>query len=119
MKKILFAFVAMFALAACGNKQATVSAESDEASNEVAFEVAKNYFFKNDQEIPASPKIKTAEDFGKLFGRRNLRTCRNLLIIFEEVVLGHLKGHLITCFVALSRSDCLFVSTCCQCVNSN
>ena len=58
----------MFALAACGNKHATVSAESDEASNEVAFEVAKNYFFKNDQEIPASPKITTAEDFGKLFG---------------------------------------------------
>ena len=68
MKKILFAFAAMFALAACGNKQATVPAEGDEASNEVAFEVAKNYFFKNDQEIPASPKITTAEDFGKLFG---------------------------------------------------
>ena len=34
----------------------------------MAFEVAKNYFFKNDQEIPASPKITTAEEFGKLFG---------------------------------------------------
>lgn len=68
MKKILFAFAAMIILAACGNKQAVAPAESDEASNEVAFEVAKNYFFKNDQEIPSSPKIMTAEEFGKLFG---------------------------------------------------
>ena len=68
MKKILFAFAAMITLAACGNKQAVAPAEGDEASNEVAFEVAKNYFFKNDQEIPASPKITTAEEFGKLFG---------------------------------------------------
>ena len=68
MKKILFAFAAMIILAACGNKQAVAPAESDEASNEVAFEVAKNYFFKNDQELPSSPKIMTAEEFGKLFG---------------------------------------------------
>ena len=67
-EKILFAFAAMITLAACGNKQAVAPAEGDEASNEVAFEVAKNYFFKNDQEIPASPKITTAEEFGKLFG---------------------------------------------------
>ena len=57
-----------FSVTACGNKQAVAPAEGDEASNEVAFEVAKNYFFKNDQEIPASPKITTAEEFGKLFG---------------------------------------------------
>ena len=93
MKKILFAFAAMItltfgracsrsaklkhvwlcsclpaALSACGNKQAVAPAGGDEASNEVAFEVAKNYFFKNDQEIPSSPKITTAEEFGKLFG---------------------------------------------------
>ena len=58
----------MIVLAACGNKQAVAPTEGDEASNEVAFEVAKNYFFKNDQEIPASPKVSTAEEFGKLFG---------------------------------------------------
>ena len=68
MKKILFAFAAMIFLAACGNKQAVVPAEGDEASNEVAFEVGKNYFFKNDQEFPTSSKITTAEEFGKLFG---------------------------------------------------
>ena len=58
----------MIVLAACGNKQAAAPVESEENSNEVAFEVAKNYFFKNDHEIPASPKITTAEEFGKLFG---------------------------------------------------
>ena len=36
MKKILFTFAAMLTLAACGNKQAVVPAEGDEASNEVA-----------------------------------------------------------------------------------
>ena len=51
MKKVLFTFAAMIVLAACGNKQAAAPADSGEASNEVAFEVAKNYFFKNDQEI--------------------------------------------------------------------
>ena len=68
MKKILFAFAAMIVLAACENKRVSAPAEGDETSNEVAFEVAKNYFFKNNQEIPASPKITTAEEFGKLFG---------------------------------------------------
>ena len=67
MKKILIAFAALV-IAACGNKQAVVSAEGGDASNEVAFEVAKNYFFKNNQEIPSSPKITTSEEFGKLFG---------------------------------------------------
>ena len=68
MKKILFAFAAMIVLAACENKRVSAPTEGDETSNEVAFEVAKNYFFKNNQEIPASPKIMTAEEFGKLFG---------------------------------------------------
>ena len=49
MKKILFAFAAMIVLAACGSEQAATTFESSEASNEVTFEVAKNYFFKNDQ----------------------------------------------------------------------
>ena len=68
MKKVLFAFAAIIVLAACGNKQTVAPVESSEASNEVTFEVAKNYFFKNGQEIPASPKVTTAEEFGKLFG---------------------------------------------------
>ena len=34
----------------------------------VPFEVAKNYFFKNNQTIPASPKITTKEAFDQLFG---------------------------------------------------
>ena len=68
MKKVLFALAAMIALAACGNEQAATPFESSESSNEVTFEVAKNYFFKNDQEIPTSSKITTAEEFGKLFG---------------------------------------------------
>ena len=68
MKKILLAFAAMIVLAACTNKQAAAPAEGDEVSNEVAFEVAKNYFFKNDQEIPASPKVTTEEEFNNLFG---------------------------------------------------
>ena len=51
MKKILFAFAAMIVLAACGSEQAATTFESSEASNEVTFEVAKNYFFRNDQEI--------------------------------------------------------------------
>ena len=34
----------------------------------VPFEVAKNYFFKNGQTIPTSPKITAAEAFDQLFG---------------------------------------------------
>ena len=34
----------------------------------VPFEVAKNYFFKNGQTIPTSPKITAAETFDQLFG---------------------------------------------------
>lgn len=42
MKKILLAFAATIVWAACCNKQAAAPAEGDEASNGVAFEVAKN-----------------------------------------------------------------------------
>ena len=69
MKKILFAFAAIMALAACGNKQAaTPTSEDNVESSEVAFEVAKNYFFKNDQMIPEYPKLVSEEEFTKLFG---------------------------------------------------
>ena len=69
MKKVLFAFAALIALAACGNKQAaTPTSEGNVESTEVAFEVAKNYFFKNDQVIPEYPKITTEEEFNNLFG---------------------------------------------------
>ena len=67
MKKILFAFIMLLAIAACTNKPVT-AIENNGESSEVTFEVAKNYFFKNDQQIPASPKITTEEEFNKLFG---------------------------------------------------
>ena len=68
MKKTLFVFVALIALAACNSRQTTAPA-TDGASSEVAFEVAKNYFVKNNAEaLPASPKITSEEEFGKLFG---------------------------------------------------
>ena len=67
MKKILLAVAMLLAMAACTNKPVT-AVEDHEESSEVAFEVAKNYFFKNDQQIPASPKITTEEEFNKLFG---------------------------------------------------
>ena len=67
MKKILLAFTMLLAMVACTNKPAT-AVEDYEVNSEVAFEVAKNYFFKNDQKIPSSPKITTAEEFGNLFG---------------------------------------------------
>jgi len=67
MKKILFAFTMLLAIAACTNKP-VAAVDNNEGSSEVAFEVAKNYFFKNDQVIPEYPKITTEEDFTKLFG---------------------------------------------------
>ena len=67
MKKILFAFAVLLAMAACTNKPVT-AVENNTEESEVAFEVAKNYFFKNDQVIPEYPKITTGEEFNKLFG---------------------------------------------------
>ena len=68
MKKTLFVFVALIAMAACNSRQTTAPA-ADGASSEVAFEVAKNYFVKNNAEaLPASPKLTSEEEFGKLFG---------------------------------------------------
>ena len=74
MNMKIFLLMAVFATAALtgctsNHKQsaATVT-ESDNENSGITFEVAKNYFFKNDQEIPSSPKFMTAEEFGKLFG---------------------------------------------------
>ena len=71
MKTFILTAVLAAALTSCTNNQKQTAAMVTESSNEIsgiAFEVAKNYFFKNNQEIPASPKITTAEEFGKLFG---------------------------------------------------
>ena len=68
MKKIEFAFTILLAIAACTNKPVATVEDNEESSEVVAFEVAKNYFFKNDQLIPEYPKITTEEEFTKLFG---------------------------------------------------
>lgn len=68
MRKIIFAFATMLAVVACTIKSTEATEVNKNAAEEVAFEVAKNYFFKNDQAIPASPKITTEEEFNKLFG---------------------------------------------------
>ena len=67
MKKIIFVFTTLLAVVACTTKPTEATVENNNAAEEVAFEVAKNYFFKNDQTIPASPKITTEEEFNKLF----------------------------------------------------
>ena len=70
MKKILFAFAALVALAACGNKQtAAPVADGEEVGNAIPFEVAKNYFYKGEkQRFPCCYLIATEEDFQKNFG---------------------------------------------------
>ena len=67
MKKILFAIAMLLTMTAC-TSNSTESDTNNKGTDEVAFEVAKNYFFKNDQQIPVSPKITTDEEFNKLFG---------------------------------------------------
>ena len=71
MKKVSIVCAALMMLAACSQKQMTATATVTETKSDsagITFEIAKNYFFKNDQEIPASPKITTAEEFDRLFG---------------------------------------------------
>lgn len=69
MRKVLFAFATLIAMVACNQKQAAATVTDNENdSSGITFEVAKNYFFKNGQDIPANPKITTAEEFDKLFG---------------------------------------------------
>jgi len=54
MKKILFAFAVLLVMAACTNKPVT-AVENNTEDSEVAFEVAENYFFKNDQGCVHAP----------------------------------------------------------------
>ena len=63
MKKIIFALASLLVLAGC-----TTNKPAEAAAENVPYEVAKNYFFKNNQTIPASPKITTAAAFDQLFG---------------------------------------------------
>ena len=65
----LVTFTTLTMMEACGNKPSSGSkTEMGEANNEISFDVAKNYFFKNGAAIPASPKITSEEMFNKLFG---------------------------------------------------
>ena len=65
----LIAFAALTMVTACGNNPSSnPKTEIGEANNEITFEVAKNYFFKNGAKIPADPKITSEEMFNKLFG---------------------------------------------------
>lgn len=69
MKKLFFAAFSLLALVACNQNKHIEAEETDTGTTEeVTFEVARNYFFKSGHEIPASPKIATAEEFGDLFG---------------------------------------------------
>ena len=68
MRRILCAFAILLTMVACTTKQAETTTGNTEISSEVAFEVARNYFFKNNQEIPANPKITSEEQFHQLFG---------------------------------------------------
>ena len=66
-RMVLFALTMLLAIVACTNKPVAAVEDNDESS-EVAFEVAKNYFFKNNQVIPENSKIVSEEEFNKLFG---------------------------------------------------
>lgn len=68
MRRIIFTFATLLSIAACTTKPTEAAVKNNYAAEEVGFEEAKNYFFKNDQQIPASPKITTGEAFCKLFG---------------------------------------------------
>ena len=61
--KIILAMASLLVLAGC-----TVHKPAEANVENVPFQVAKNYFFKNDQPLPAGPKITTAAAFDRLFG---------------------------------------------------
>ena len=68
MKKSLFAFLALLAFVACTGKPKE-AAQNCAEGGEVAFEVGRNYFFKNGSAVlPINPKITTEAEFNKLFG---------------------------------------------------
>lgn len=69
MKQTFIALASLLTLAVCSSCEQTPSSEeSGVIAEEVTFETASNYFFKNDQPLPASPKITSEEEFSKLFG---------------------------------------------------
>ena len=71
MKKARLALLAITLLMmACDGKTKMESATDSETEDTVvAYEVAKNYFFRNDVDLlPSTPKITSREDFDKLFG---------------------------------------------------
>ena len=58
---MLMAVRAGAALTGCnGNQKQTATCVGESEMSGISFQVAKNYFFRNDQEIPASSKITTA-----------------------------------------------------------
>ena len=70
MKHLLMPLLVL-ALTACSGRQ-TATLDNAAPETEVPFEVAQNYFFKNDQIIPETPKITTREEFDSLFGMATL-----------------------------------------------
>ena len=56
MRRVILFIAAILSIASC--KQAA----------DIPFEEVKNYFFRNDADIPESPVIDSSEQFGKLFG---------------------------------------------------
>ena len=68
MKKFTFILVMLLTIVACSEKQTTPIGNETE-SKDVPFEVARNYFFKNNSAIlPDNPQITTEEEFNKFFG---------------------------------------------------
>ena len=56
MRRVILFIAAILSIASC--KQAA----------DIPFEEVKNYFFRNDADIPESPVIDSSEQFGELFG---------------------------------------------------
>jgi len=56
MRRILLAAAAVLSMLSC------------QKASDIPFEEVKNYFFRNDAEIPESPLIDSAEQFESLFG---------------------------------------------------
>ncbi len=59
----------MLILVACTSNKTFNAGNTENMTKDIEFEVAKNYFFNNGQEIPVNPKITTQEEFEKLFGK--------------------------------------------------
>ena len=66
MKRNVFTILSLLLCTAVLTCCKPVAAAVDDGP--VPFDVARNYFFKNNQQIPASPKISTQEQFSQLFG---------------------------------------------------